>query len=365
VAAPPHKRPQMLPPTIPSSSQPQRAKRKGRARKENTQDPSGNARKRRKTKGKGKARMDGDDDELAISGGDDSDRNGDQNINSQLAGASPRRSRRTKRLVAGGYLQDDENPDADASGAISLDVEMTDQVPENATITDAPATPNPDLGDVHSLEEQSNRANATFKDEVDEVSLVVSSTGITDVDAAINEDVPARPLPGTIEIDLDVEEEEKPKPMLQLKYQGFSIYGHCLCIVVEPWPPIRSASRSPSVAPTASRAPSISPSYFVSAGDVDTRLRARTPLFLPDDFDRDRSETPAPFLGQRVLPPVPLFNDPGLAEDGNEDDYEGGGMMEFSQVLNAAGDFRAGAANDDEDMDGTVFFGDADETREL
>ncbi|EEB92883.1 hypothetical protein MPER_08541 [Moniliophthora perniciosa FA553] len=43
------------------------------------------------------------------------------------------------------------------------------------------------------------------------------------------------------------DEEEKPKPILKLKYQGFNIFGHCLCIVVEPWPPIRTPSRAPSI----------------------------------------------------------------------------------------------------------------------
>jgi hypothetical protein len=163
-------------------------------------------------------------------------------------------------------------------------------------------------------------------------------------------------------IDLDIEEEHKPKPLLQLKYQGFNISGNCLCVVVEPWPPIRAPSRAPSIAPIFSntpRAQSIAPPNF--SHSVETTYRERTPLFLPDP-DRGRSETPAPSLPGRVLPPVPLFNDTIDREIENSDDD---GLMEFSQVLNYAGEHRAGLVDEDDEMDGAVFFGDADEAREF
>lgn len=166
-----------------------------------------------------------------------------------------------------------------------------------------------------------------------------------------------------IDIDLEIEE-EKPKPVLQLKYQDFSIYGHCLCIVVEPYPPLRSASRVPS----ASRAPSVA--FFAPRGQstapttgspAASSLRARTPLFLPDDDDRERSVTPFPRQG--TLPPVPLFDD---GQDDEEDpDSDNGGMMAFSQAMNGYNHLPAGAVDDDDEMDGAVFFGDADEVREL
>ncbi|KAK7695918.1 hypothetical protein QCA50_000557 [Cerrena zonata] len=98
------------------------------------------------------------------------------------------------------------------------------------------------------------------------------------------------------------EEEQKPKPILKLSYEGFNVNGKCLCVIVEPYPPL------PAVR------------HFVPSGGA--AQRARTPLFLPGyDDERDRSETPAPFAGpQRNLPPVPLFlDDP---ED-NEDDDDG------------------------------------------
>jgi len=118
--------------------------------------------------------------------------------------------------------------------------------------------------------------------------------------------------------------EEKPKPMLSLKYQGFSIYGYCMCLVVEPWPSIRSASVTPSLVPTTDHSP-------------HARLQAKVPLFLPDDSE-----------------------DALLAFD-----HDDGGMMVFSQVLHNVGESRAGAVIDDEETEGNMFYGDADERRGL
>ncbi|KAJ7590959.1 hypothetical protein C8J56DRAFT_934315 [Mycena floridula] len=149
-----------------------------------------------------------------------------------------------------------------------------------------------------------------------------------------------------VPFELDIEEEEKPKPDLKLNLQGFSIFGQCLCIVIEPWPAIpQGPSRAPSVARGISRLPSLAPS-------TNAPLRAQTPLFLPDyDDERERSVTPA-FRDQTVP----------LVDDGSDD--EQGGMMQFSQVLNSGAQFRAGALDEDEEME-DVLFGDADEVREL
>jgi len=260
------------------------------------------------------------EEDLAISSQDEE--NDEQNAIDEVYAIEPRRSKRTRMLIAGGY-QDDE------------DVEMSEP---------APSDTRQDLDSV----EQRNRP-IHMKAELDEIDLTAHPAEAADAASST-----------PIELDLEVEE-EKPKPMLQLKYQGFSIYGHCLCIVVEPWPSMRF-SRAPSVTPSAPRARSIAPPDFVLAGDANNGPRARTPLFLPDDSDRDRSETPAPFLGQRILPPVPLFND--WESDAYDNNSDGGDMMEYSRVLSGAGD-RAGAAEDDEDIDGAVFFGDADEVREF
>jgi hypothetical protein len=157
------------------------------------------------------------------------------------------------------------------------------------------------------------------------------------------------------------DEEEKPKPVMHLKYRGFEILGQCLCIVVEPWPSIRAPSRAPSLLKAPSTAPVIAPPTFVTAAEISSRGRAQTPLFLPEIDEREVSEAPFAFHDRAsTLPPVPQFND---SDHDNNDNY--GGMMEFSQVLHAAGDERAMAVDDDEDMDGTVLFTDADEVRSL
>ncbi|KAE9397114.1 hypothetical protein BT96DRAFT_957990 [Gymnopus androsaceus JB14] len=159
----------------------------------------------------------------------------------------------------------------------------------------------------------------------------------------------------TIHFELEIEddEEEKPKPLLHLKHQGFKILGSCLCIVVEPWPAIQAPSPrtvDPSIGPR-----------LVTSNEI-ARARSKTPLFLPDPDDRDRSQTPFPDASH--VRPLPLYDD-DLILDGGMDEDEYGGMIEFSQILNAAGDVRAGALDEDEDMEGAVFFGDADEVREL
>ncbi|KAJ7764986.1 hypothetical protein DFH07DRAFT_811031 [Mycena maculata] len=295
-AAPPRQRPDMPPPPLPK---PQGSKRKGR---QPTTSASSN--KRRKTKGKGKAR-DGDESDEAISSADEdvAKEHNDEAVN-------PRRSQRAKRVVAGGYQQDHDS-----------DVEMEDQ-PQN------------------------EHEPIQVKDEVNEPRLS-QPLGEPDAGAAS----------APIDIDLDIEE-EKPKPILQLKYQDFSVYSDCLCVVVEPYPPLRSATRAPSASRAQSffepRGQSTAPTR---APQTASSLRARTPLFLPDDDDRERSVTPFP--RQVTLPPVPLFDDD---EDDAESDH--GGMMAFSQSMNGY-HLPAGAADDDDEMDGAVFFGDADEVREL
>lgn len=135
--------------------------------------------------------------------------------------------------------------------------------------------------------------------------------------------------------------------------------GHCLCVVVEPWPPLRAETRLQSVG-TSSQRGSLGPSLLPSNGSVEAGERAKTPLFLPE-YDRALSE--APFVRERTFPPVPLFHD---AMSRTEDDgYSDDDLMNFSQTLNAGGHMHAITADDDDDMDGAVLFGDADEIREL
>ena len=159
-------------------------------------------------------------------------------------------------------------------------------------------------------------------------------------------------------MDLEAEEEEmKPKPQLQLSFNGFNIFGRCLCVIVEPWPVIRApaepqAPQSSQMAAN-SRAASVVPD---PASD-----RGQTPLFLPDDDDRGVTPAPLPRAGR---PPVPLFNSPLPDNSVQEGENEEGGMILFSQLLSATGGLRVDA--DDEDgFDGALLFGDADERKEL
>ncbi|KAF5333329.1 hypothetical protein D9611_002420 [Ephemerocybe angulata] len=157
-----------------------------------------------------------------------------------------------------------------------------------------------------------------------------------------------QPAVGTSTFDLEVEEEEKPKPVLQLKYQGFSIYGQCFCVVVEPWPLPPKEPKSINTALADKSRLSVPPRRPVVS--VQRPTRGETPLFLPDEEDAELEG--------------PLFT----MENNDSDDEDGDpfkGMMAFSQVLKNAGDNRPGAAADDEDMDSAALFGDADEVREL
>lgn len=156
------------------------------------------------------------------------------------------------------------------------------------------------------------------------------------------------------------EEEEKPKPLLKLKYQSFTISGHCLCVVVEPWPPVHAATKFSVGLGMSIQHGGAEPSRLPSDGSVIAGQRAKTPLFLPE-YDRTPSE--APFAREKTLPPVPLFHDTMSRTE--DDDYSDDDLMNFSQTLNAAGHMHAIAAEDEDDMDGAVLFGDADEVREL
>lgn len=168
--------------------------------------------------------------------------------------------------------------------------------------------------------------------------------------------------PDMADIELVVDEEEKkPKPLLRLKYQSFPISGHCLCVVVEPWPPLRTETKPQLVGlGTSLRRGGSEPSFLPSNGSVMTGQRSETPLFFPE-YDRAPSEVP--FARERTLPPVPLFHDAMSRTE--DDEYSDDELMNFSQTLNAGGHMHAIAADDDDDMDGAVLFGDADEVREL
>jgi hypothetical protein len=249
-----------------------------------------------KSKGKGKAKAVEDSDIINV---DDSD-------GAEAEPVQPRRSQRSRKQIAKGYQGMEDTEEDDSPGQPDDDdFEMEDDFVQPPKARDA---------------------SVAVKDEDEEPSL---------------------PQP----VGMDVEEEErKPKPGLQLRYNGFNIFGRCLCVVVEPWPPIRATPAPPKI-PTMFRAASAAPSVVSDVG-----VREQTPLFLPELDDRGRSVTPAP---QNWKPPVPLFNDPPPEEDEDE-----GELMLFSQAMQSRPDSIT-EVDDDDEFDGAVLFGDADETKEL
>jgi len=77
------------------------------------------------------------------------------------------------------------------------------------------------------------------------------------------------------------EEEEKPKPQRQLRYDGFYIYGCCLCVIVEPWPSLKVSKDRLAGAQAVN-----------SEAEVSTPRPAEPttmPLFLADEEDEGKS----------------------------------------------------------------------------
>jgi len=262
-----------------------------------------------------------------------------------------RRSQRTRRVPVGGYREDDEDhvyTIADKPSDVEMDTPA--ETPRNeipAGVSDRPDQPI--MGD--------GAINPTIVKEED-IDMSFGAVVGTTLDAETV--VPSEQPP----MEFDDEDIKKQKLALKLKYQGFNIFGRCLCVVVEPWPSIRSATRAPSVMPLtneALRGSSIVPPDFVPSNN---KQRDHTPLFLPD-LDRGRSQTPVPFPPARILPPVPLFGDLDSTPEPDDDVYGSDDLMVFSQALNAAGGMHVATADDDDEMDGAVLFGDADEVKEF
>lgn len=342
-----------IPPPQPRKSECRRGKRKSRT-SGNRRAQTASGRKRQKTKGRSLARSDDeeeDQDVISLSDDDEEEErdvislsDDDSDIN-ETKRTTTRHSQRTRRVLIGDYREDDED-DVDITPDEPSDVEMG--TPTGTTPRDGvPAVNDPDLL-------VSAVTPTMVKQEDAETSL---GTTVETAATVVVTSEPERPF-----MELDEDDVKKHKLALKLKYQGFNIFGRCLCVVVEPWPPIRSARRAPSVMPLtneALRGSSIAPPEFVFSSSKE---RDRTPLFLPE-FDRGRSQTPAPFPRARTLPPVPLFNDAALESD--DDGYGSDDLMVFSQALNAAGGMHVATVDDDDEMDGAVLFGDADEVREF
>lgn len=330
VLAPPTERIRQPPvqPSAQSQQRPPTPPKRKRGQTKRSAEAAGNAKKKRKTKGKQRATSEEEEDVINITSDEDEDITVVDD-----APQAPRRSTRTKKVVAGGYRETED--DGGDSAAMDVDAPQRQRDP----MLDDP-------GLVAMDETEDNLGSTDIKAEETETRLQTPAPISQSVDPFI----------------VDDDEDEKPKPILKLNYQGFNIHGQCLCVIVEPYPPIRSAPKPMSlvreglVAPGA-RAPSIAPLDYRPPGE--SSRREKTPLFLPED-DGERGITPAPF--QRNLPPVPRFHDDPPS---NEDEEDAGGLFELSQVLRSVGGHSAMAAEDDDEIEGAVFFGDADEAREL
>ncbi|CAL1700827.1 unnamed protein product [Somion occarium] len=378
--------PQATLPPQPSSSKPAAASRrrpvpllKRVAQKRKAQLPTKPA-KKRKTKGKGRARdsdfeeeKEEDYDVIVVSSEDEDV----EDIN--IPSGPLRRSARKRGQPVGGYREDLND---DQAGEEEDDIQIMDtaadiQAPsptagistpgedQDMIPIDQPAPSMDDTGLI-AMDESEQPITVTIKAEDSEPGSPFLHPSTPTATLPRDPDIP--PGPGEMSeeppIDLTTEEEEdiKPKPILKLSYEGFNVSGRCLCVIVEPYPPL-PARREVCLTPTglvAPRAPSIALADYVLSGGPEQR--ARTPLFLPDYDERERSQTPAPFLREKTRPPVPLFYDEA---EGEEDEELGGGMYALSQVIQSVGDNPAVAAEDDDEIEGAVFFGDADEAKEL
>lgn len=280
---------------------------------------------------------DTDSEEEAIDVSDDEPEGSVAAVNSTTGAL--RRSTRRRTVKSGTYTADDESEDQDAADA--------HEAMAAGESTQRPSDPL--AHDMMSAEQ------TVVKEEQVDTNI---REDVQNEDVVMTEDPSATDHADAIVVE-DDEEEEKPKPIMSLRYQGFSVHGRCLCVIVEPYPAIRQ-QRQMSLNHTgirAPRAPSIAPADFVMSGDPEQR--AKTPLFLPDFDDERRSVTPAP-VSHRVRPPVPLFN-----EEPEEQSDDDGGMYAFSQILQSVNEHHTGAVDDDDEMEGMVLFGDADEAREL
>lgn len=153
------------------------------------------------------------------------------------------------------------------------------------------------------------------------------------------------------------EEEEKPKPLLRLKYHTLTVSGYCLCVVVEPWSPQRRITGPLSTALLTAPSHDDIGTLVVEDALVE---RGRTPLFFPE-LDDNHSRKPEGSSSVKARPPPFLLDSSGEADD---ESRRGDTLMNFSQALNTTG-YAATGSIDDEDMEGAVLFGDADEVREL
>ncbi|KDQ20717.1 hypothetical protein BOTBODRAFT_61817 [Botryobasidium botryosum FD-172 SS1] len=366
------------PEASPLEAQPNTARRKGKGKAALNMRGAAFRSGRRAAPGRGKkrrrdARSD-DEEEIEMLSAEDEDEDEDMSEDieetERPVSTQARRSQRTNKVAPGAYheIVDDEDADsteiARAEPAESITAEASDLPPSNNPLF---------------LVDEDEDVPLRIKDEVDEMEL--SHTLLRPNSPQLPPESPpftpddseVQDLGNPINVD-DEDDDVKLKPILRLTYSGFSIFGRCLCVVVEPWPASSAKARAESVIPPprdTSRQLSIDP--FLLHQDSTTPApppQAQAPLFrdVTPMPDARRSVTPAPLRGWD-RPPVPLFSEAEAAEaeaeEFEEDEEESGGMMGFSQALNAAGGggTLAGAGGDAEDEDDNAMMGDADEAR--
>ena len=255
------------------------------------------------------------------------------------------RKARGRRVAAGNSEEDDYQPsDSESFGS---DDSRVDEDGEIETMEDS----NMDTTDeTRGVTDEDSRADVKVEEDEHHGLPQPESSHVGDADAPIG---------------VDEDDEPKPKLALELKYREFSNFNRCLCVVVEPWPPQRSGTRAPLVAPSAaSRASTVTPT--ASEFTTNRGQRAKTPLFFPD-VDDEPTALVSVHSHTRHLPPVPLFDDPPTTYE--TDDVEEWGdnteLMQFSQMLNTTGRVGGADVEEEDEFDGTALFADADEAKEL
>ncbi|KLO18086.1 hypothetical protein SCHPADRAFT_820406 [Schizopora paradoxa] len=294
----------------------------------------------------------------------DKDNQSKKRKGSENAPSNAKRSRKVKnpraRRTANESSEDEDEELVDLSTSSDEDTIATNTQPRRSNRTKGKNRAN---YRVDSDDEDNSPTEPEEPDDaIDSQSPVAVKMGETDGDIGgslphVGRTPQGQPNPEPA-IDLvDDEEEEKVKPILKLHYKGFSIYGRCLCVVVEPYPPMRGGTRAPSMVPQRPppRMSSIAPPEFEAAFDDRASV---PPLFLPDP---DREQSVAPVQSSTARMTTPLFS----FDEQDEDDEEGFGMMAFSQVLNSVSGEGKGGIDEDDEIDGGVFFGDADENRDI
>lgn len=265
--------PEVVPPPRAPSPVPSKQKGKKRARAPRKMPAPSQKAKQRKTKGRQRAKESSDEDVIDISSDEDASA---ATLVLEPSATAPRRSARARRVKAGGYRERDGDDDEEIQEVHQIhdvdgDVEMVAPLDgAQAQMEQDPAATALRMDDSNLIamdeSEESTAPQPAVKREIVEPS--VGDPGpvkeiIAEIVEASTSEQDAQPMLQ------DEEEEDKKNLTLRLKYEGFNIQGRHLCVVVEPYPPIRAQTRAPSLAPIfdhTQRAPSIAPADYIPRG---------------------------------------------------------------------------------------------------